>query len=596
MSIEKFVSPFIAQQFPAFYKEEGPNFIAFLRAYYEWMESTGQTLNHARSLFEYADIDTTEAQFLKYFKNTYIQSLPESIISDKRLLVKHILDLYRAKGTPRAYELLFRLLFNEDIELYIPGDFLFKPSDAEWVIPRYIEVSDSPFLEQLVGKQIYNTSYDNDKKSFSTAVVESVNQKIVGNKFIHILYLTSINGRFKYGEKILCKEIPEMNLDNAPIIVGSLTAVAIENGGSGFTPGDIVDITGSGVSGKARIAAVRDENGKVQFNLINGGSGYSVNAIVTVATALYLSIANNIGSFTEGETIVSSNTSANGLITFANTSLVQMINFSSNLSFFVGDTVTGNNGGSATVVSVIGGGGTGATFSVGGLINKEILQVNTDKIANYISANLSLTWAFPKNPVANLNSAIGDTLSFKTVEAGTIAFLSNINPGTGYSANPFVNVIEPDVAGEGLPDGFGGIKGDNALVTTNVANAQGVATAAEVIKSGYGYVPGETVSLSKFGNQGIVARASAVIELDGVDDGYWKDNKSFLSDVMKIQDSFYYQNFSYEIVVNRMLSVYEEIVRDLIHPTGIALFGRFRVKNELISDESLPMFFSRTQS
>lgn len=596
MSIEKFVSPFIAQQFPAFYKEEGPNFIAFLRAYYEWMESTGQTINHARSLFEYADIDTTEAQFLKYFKNTYIQSLPESIISDKRLLVKHILDLYRAKGTPRAYELLFRLLFNEDIELYIPGNFIFKPSDAEWVVPRYIEVSDSPFLEQLVGKQIYNTSYDDGKKSFSTAVVESVNQKIVGNKFIHILYLTSINGRFKYGEKILCKDVPQITLNNAPIVLGSLTAVAVENGGAGFSTGDIVDITGSGVSGKARIAAVRDEDGKVQFNLIDGGSGYSINAVVTVATALYLSIANNVGTFNAGETLVSSNTSANGLITQANTTQVQMINFSTNLNFFVGDTVVGSNGGSATVVSVIGGGGSGAAFTVGGLINKEILQVNTDKITNYVNANLALTWAFPKNPVANLNSTIGDTLSFKTVEAGTIAFLSNINPGDGYSANPFVDVIEPDVAGEGLPDGFGGIKGHNAVITTNVANSQGVATAVEVVKSGYGFVPGETVFLSKAGNEGVVATGSAVIELDGVDDGFWRDNKGFLSDVMKIQDSFYYQNFSYEIVVNRMLSVYEEIVKDIIHPTGVALFGRFRVKNELISNQSEPEFFSLTQS
>jgi hypothetical protein len=590
MTIEKFVSPFIAQQFPAFYKEEGPNFIAFLKAYYEWMENTGQTINHARSLFEYADIDTTEAQFLKYFKNTYIHSLPESIISDKRLLVKHILDLYRAKGTPRAYELLFRILFNEDIELYIPGDFIFKPSDADWVVPRYIEISDNPYLERLIGRQIYNSSRN------ATAVVESVNRKIVGNKFIHIVYLTSMNGRFKYGEKILSAAVPEITLDNAPVVLGSLTAVAIDNGGSGFSAGDIVDISGAGVAGKARIASVRDENGKVQFNLIDGGSGYSVNAVVTVATALYLSIANNVGEFNAGETIVSSNSSANGTITFANTSLVQMINFSTGLSFYVGDTVTGSNGGSATVVSVIGGGGTGATFAVGGLINKEILNVNTDKITNYLSANLSLTWAFPKNPVANLNSVIGDTLSFRTVEAGTIAFLSNINPGAGYSANPYVDVIEPDVAGEGIPDGFGGIKGHNALVTTNVANAQGVATAAEVVKSGYGFIPGDTVLLSMPGNEGVVVTASAVVDLDGIDDGYWRNNKSFLSDVMKIQDSFYYQNFSYEIVVNRMLRVYEQTVRDLIHPTGIALFGRFRVKNELISDESLPEFFSLTQT
>jgi hypothetical protein len=309
-------------------------------------------------------------------------------------------------------------MFNEDIELYIPGDFIFKPSDADWVVPRYIEISDSPYLEKLIGKQIYNSSRN------ATAVVESVNQKIVGNKFIHIVYLTSINGRFKYGEKILSSAVPEITLDNAPVVLGSLTAVAIDNGGSGFSAGDIVDVSGSGVSGKARIAAVRDENGKVQFNLIDGGSGYSINAVVTVATALYLSIANNIGTFNAGETIVSSNSSANGTITAANTSLVQMINFSTNLSFYVGDTVTGSNGGSATVVSVIGGGGTGATFTVGGLINKEILNVNTDKIANYLSANLSLTWAFPKNPVANLSSVIGDTLSFKTVEAGTIAFPS----------------------------------------------------------------------------------------------------------------------------------------------------------------------------
>jgi hypothetical protein len=590
MTIEKFVSPFIPQQFPAFYKEEGPNFIAFLKAYYEWMESTGQAIERARLLFELADIDSTEAAFVKYFKNTYIHSLPESIISDKRLLVKHILDLYRAKGTPRAYELLFRILFNEDIEIYIPGDFILKPSDAEWFVPRYIEVSDNPFLERLVGKQIFNSSRN------ATAVVESVNQKIVGNKFIHVLYLTSINGRLRYNEKVLCSAVPEITLDNAPIILGSLTAVAIENGGSGFSAGDILDISGSGSGGKARVAAVRDENGKVSFNLINGGSGYSVNAVVTVATALYLTINNAIGVIEDGESVVSSNTSANGTVTFSNTSLIQLINFSTTLSFNTGDTVTSTNGATATVTGVVGGGGAGATFSVGGLVNKEILVVNTDKISDYLSSNLSLTWEFDKNPVANLNSVIEDTLTFKTMEVGTISFLTNINPGTGYSANPYVDIIEPDVAGESIPDGFGGIKGLNAVVTTRVANAQGVATAVEVVKSGYGFVPGETVYLSTPDNEGIVVTGVSVIDLDGNDDGYWRDNKGFLSDVIKIQDSYYYQKFSYEIIVNRMLSVYENLVRDLVHPTGIALFGRYRIKNILVSDESLPVFFSRTQT
>jgi hypothetical protein len=587
--IEKFVSSFVPQQFPLFYKDEGPNFIAFVKAYYEWLESNGQTLNHSRSLFDYNDIDTTEAQFLTYFKNTYLNSLPESILVDKKLLVKHILDLYRSKGTPRSYELLFRILFNESIELFTPGSVLFKPSDGEWTIPRYIEVSDNPYLENLIGKQIYESS------GKATAVVESINQKIVNNRLIYVVYLSSIDGRFKFGQKILSYSVPEITLANAPVILGSLTAVAIENGGAGFNQGDIVDVYGQGISGKARIAAVRDENGKVNFNLVNGGSGYSIDAVVTVATAINLTITNPINTFIVGEKVTSSNTNANGTVVFANNSLIKLINFSSGIYFNIGDTITNGGNTSAIVYNTIGGGGTGATFSVGGLVNKEILSFNTDYISNYLSANLSSNWAFPKNQVANLNSVIIDTLTYKTVEVGQIAFLSNINPGSGYSVEPYIDIIEPDVAGQGLPDGSGGIKGHNALVSSIVTNAKGIVTAVDVINSGFGFSPIDTVYLSSPNNQGIVVTGSAVVDTDGVGDGYWKNNKSFLSDVMKIQDSYYYQNFSYEILVNRMLGVYEKLVKDLIHPSGIALFGRFRLKNEIISEESEPEVFIKTK-
>jgi hypothetical protein len=586
MSIEKTISSFIPQQFPSFYKEEGPNFIAFVKAYYEWLESNGQALKHSRSLLEYADVDKTEEEFLKYFKTNYLNDIPSDVLSDKRMLVKHILDLYRSKGTPRSYELLFRLLFNEEIELYIPGDYLFKPSDGEWVTPNYIEVSDSIYLEDLIGKQIYNSSKN------AKAVVESVNRKIINNRLIHILYLTSLSGKFKYGERILSIELPNLTLDNAPQILGSLTAVAIENGGSNFNVGDVVDITGNGVEAKARIAGVRNESGKVQFNLVDGGSGYSINAVVTIATAQYLSIANTIGIFSAGESVKSSNTNANGSITFANSSYIQMINFSQNLKFNSGDIVTNSNGATASVLNVTGGGGSGSSFSIGGLVNKEILSVNTDKISNYLSANLSLTWAFPKNAIANLNSTIADTLTFRTIETGKIAFLTNINPGNGYSAIPYINVIEPDVLVENFPDGFGGIKGKNAIISAKVANSVGVATSIEIFNSGYGFNPGETIFVSSNNNPGVVATGITVIDTEGTAEGYWRNNSGFLSDIIKIQDSYYYQTFSYEILVNRMLGVYEKVVRDLVHPTGIALFGRFRIKRILDTDDSAPISFS----
>ena len=71
--IEKFISPFIAQQFPAFYRDEGPNFIAFVKAYYEWMEQSGNIIHESRSLLDYLDIDSTSESFLTYFKNTLIK-------------------------------------------------------------------------------------------------------------------------------------------------------------------------------------------------------------------------------------------------------------------------------------------------------------------------------------------------------------------------------------------------------------------------------------------------------------------------------------------------------------------------------------------
>jgi hypothetical protein len=84
--------------------------------------------------------------------------------------------------------------------------------------------------------------------------------------------------------------------------------------------------------------------------------------------------------------------------------------------------------------------------------------------------------------------------------------------------------------------------------------------------------------------------------VDGKGDGSWADNNGFLSDITKIQDSYYYQSFSYEIVASRMLSTYETLVRDLVHPSGIALFGKYQLRSELLDQPSQPIQFAITQS
>ena len=38
----KTVSQLVENQFPSFYKEDGPGFVAFVKAYYEFLETTRQ--------------------------------------------------------------------------------------------------------------------------------------------------------------------------------------------------------------------------------------------------------------------------------------------------------------------------------------------------------------------------------------------------------------------------------------------------------------------------------------------------------------------------------------------------------------------------
>lgn len=744
-SIEKLISPFIDQQFPAFLRSDGPNFVAFVRAYYEWLESQGGAINRARSLLDYIDIDRAEAEFVDYFRKTYIASIPESIAADKRLLIKHVLDLYRSKGTKRAHELLFRLLFNESIEVYIPGDFLLRPSDGQWYKSEYIEVTSHPSLDKLSGRTITNT------QQTTSAVVEDVYKKIINGESVNVIFLSEIKGTFKFGEKIICRDL--ITEEDAPVVIGSLTAIPVENGGFGFQTGDILDVIGSGTEGKARVASVRNESGRVDFQLLNGGSGYTTNAVITVSTTLNLRLENSTGLFLSNTSALVPNTSANGTIVVSNTSLLTLINFSNTSQFVIGDTIT-DGVSNATIAELFGGGGSGASFGIGGLVNKELYLLNSDDIQDYTSATLetqvrlatgtqsspfspgnaitstanvsllqvgynsantvgvgealsnatlgisnlivyisddnllfvtgaesvltnanlvqgatltsnttssvvvlnttpfketvtgnavvfttnstsivanvttnhvyfvpgarvlrtgvpttnavivsqtSLTdWAFPSRTptlTTNLDSALDETLVLFTKEVGTIAFLSNINPGSGYSSPPFVKIIEPDIARSNESDGAGGIKGDNAIVNARVGNQQGVVAAVDVYDSGFGYVPNETLFLRRPGtSEGVAVRGVAVVESDGRGEGGWISNRGFISDIMKIQDSDYYQIYSYEIVAKRMLDTYEGLVNSLVHPSGYKLFGRYRSTVNLVNDPPSLASSSITQS
>ena len=69
--------------------------------------------------------------------------------------------------------------------------------------------------------------------------------------------------------------------------------------------------------------------------------------------------------------------------------------------------------------------------------------------------------------------------------------------------------------------------------------------------------------------------------------GYYQNNDGFLDDAIFIQDSKYYQAFSYVLKINEKLETYKSAVKTLIHPSGMALFGEYDIRNDFDISSSL---------
>jgi len=269
MSVEGKLSSLVENQFPAFYKEEGPKFLAFIKAYYQYLETTGKQQDTQKNLKNYKDIDDTLDEFIKYFRSELMPEIPNDALADKRLLAKRIKDLYTTKGTIDSYKLLFRILYDEDVELNFPADQMLKVSDGDFRIDRYLTTHHDPRAYSFIGKTIKGTD------SQAEALVEDVKRLVAKSRDIDQILLSNVKGSFNHLEAIQLKDTPAGG-GYAPIVECGIRKVTITTGGGQYEKGDIVDIISSktGAFAKAVVVDTNDLQSKVNFSIVNGGSGY----------------------------------------------------------------------------------------------------------------------------------------------------------------------------------------------------------------------------------------------------------------------------------------------------------------------------------
>lgn len=62
------------------------------------------------------------------------------------------------------------------------------------------------------------------------------------------------------------------------------------------------------------------------------------------------------------------------------------------------------------------------------------------------------------------------------------------------------------------------------------------------------------------------------------DDGRFLNRKSFVSDINYIQDSFYYQTYSYLLKISLQVHKFKDLLKRLVHPAGTEMFGEYSIE------------------
>ena len=161
----------VKNQLPRFIRdnEEYKNYVLFLEAYYEWMERSGNPIYESKNILNYIDIDRTTDEFIDYFMNSYMPGFPKNVLVDKRKLLRFSKELYSNKGIPSSFKFMFRVLYDEDVELYNHSDFILRSSSGKWVQTKFLNINTlDPKWRRTVGYKIYGST------SGGVATIESV--------------------------------------------------------------------------------------------------------------------------------------------------------------------------------------------------------------------------------------------------------------------------------------------------------------------------------------------------------------------------------------------------------------------------------------
>lgn len=279
------ISNLISSQVPFFVRNDHPNFVTFLEKYYEYLEQNTKAVNRAKNVLSFQNIDLTEDEFAERLYSTFMRYLPKDTATDKKVLLKHIKDFYRSRGTEQSIRFLLSAINDlQNVDFYYPKKDVLKASDGKWFIQRSIRIDDiridnelaestDPLaLEKFIGIKITGQT------TGTVALVERVDRFYEEASLIKELIVSNIDGKFKNSEVVKGIFSDGENFREISGVVFNfvIDELKIEQQGTFYNVGDPVIIQSNTGNG-ACVTVGSVSGGEItEIIVIDGGSGYQV--------------------------------------------------------------------------------------------------------------------------------------------------------------------------------------------------------------------------------------------------------------------------------------------------------------------------------
>ena len=535
------------------------------------------------NVLNYKNIETSIDKYVLYLKDELYPSLPASFYGDKRLIAKHFKDFFQSKGTEQSYRFLFRLLYDEEIEFYYPGQDILRVSDGNFEKTQIIRTGSTAY-----GFDVANNPFDRNiflflnrtivgKTTGSLANVVDIKKFFIGSTEVAEMTLKLVSGTFNAGETIA--DVLDSNLMTN--LYGMITGFIINDGGSGYNVSDPIIISGNGQEAQVVVSSINQSPiSKIKINTI--GHGYRLNSLATInnsgtgGSGLIIQVTELANTYTA---TIGANTYTLGEI-----SKVSIINRGSN--YFKTPTITLQD----TIVS-----------SAGLLTDKLITIANSG--TNYGVGNNLI---FAGGSGANANGIVASVVESTTFDllfedgfqmkaegsyydiiknedwsvTGPIKRIELTNFGSGYTSTSLPSITISTTTGSSANLIVTKIQGTSANVSVDVANniaGIGSIRALEIKNFGINYTSANAYA-NTVGDGN--ANLTPIVTGLGIKDGYWINDDGKI-DYKIIQDSYYYQDYSYVIRSGLTFAEYSTTLKKIIHPAGLQLFGEIQILNNI---------------